>query len=160
MIFLGIDPALRTTGYAFLKKDGNNIIYISSGIINTGKLDMPLAIAKIMGEVNSIAIQFSPCVASMEKIFINKNPESSIKLSHARGAIMGVLAQNKILIEEYAPNFIKKAITGAGKADKEQMKQMINMLLPGHNFSQYDEIDAIAIAYTSILHHNLNKYIL
>ena len=157
MIFLGVDPALRNTGYALLKKRDNNIEYIASGIISTGKIEMPLAIAQIMNEIMTLCQTYKPYRASMEKIFINQNPESSIKLSHARGAIMGVLAQNNIPIEEYAPNFIKKAIAGAGRADKEQMKQMINMLVPGHNFIQHDQIDAIAIAYTSILHQNLNQ---
>ena len=157
MIFLGIDPALRTTGYALLEKKGNIISYVTSGIITTGKMELPISLAKIMKEINIICNTYKPCLASMEKIFINNNPESSIKLSHARGAIMGVIAQNNILIEEYSPNFIKKAITGAGKADKEQMKRMINILLPGYNFEQYDEIDAIATAYTSTLYQNLNK---
>ena len=156
MIFLGIDPALRTTGFAVLEKKGNNITYIKSGIICTAKLDMPFALAKIMKELDEICNIYKPQIASIEKIFVNINPQSSIKLSHARGAIIGVLAQNSIAILEYSANFIKKAITGAGKADKEQMKQMINMLMPGHYFNQYDEIDAIAIAYTSILHQNFH----
>jgi crossover junction endodeoxyribonuclease RuvC len=159
MIILGIDPALRTTGYAVLEKQGNNIIYIKSGIITTGKLEMPLAIAKIMDEISIICKAYKPQIASIETVFINKNPESSIKLVHARGGVIGILAQNNIPIQEYTPNFIKKAITGAGKADKEQMKHMINMLLPGYNFEQYDEIDAIAITYTAIIHQNLSKYI-
>jgi crossover junction endodeoxyribonuclease RuvC len=157
MIFLGVDPALRSTGYALLKKQDNNIEYITSGVICTGKIEMSFALAKIMDEIMKLCESYKLYRASMEKIFINQNPESSIKLSHARGAIMGVLAQNNIPIEEYSPNFIKKAIAGAGRADKEQMKQMINMLLPGYNFIQHDQIDAIAIAYTSILHQNLNQ---
>ncbi len=160
MIILGIDPALRTTGYAVLEKRGINVIYIKSGIITTGKLDLPSSIAKIMNEILKICNTYKPDIASIETIFINKNPESSIKLVHARGGIMGIIAQNNIPIQEYAPNFIKKAITGAGKADKEQMKQMINMLLPGYNFEQYDEIDAIAIAYTAILHNDFNQNVI
>lgn len=118
---------------------------------------MPIAIATIMDEIDKICKVYQPDISSMEKIFINKNPESSIKLSHARGGIIGILAKNSIPIVEYSPNFIKKAITGAGKADKEQMKQMVNMLLPGHSFNKFDEIDAIATAYTAILHQDFNN---
>ena len=151
MIILGIDPALKNTGYGVLRKEGNSIIYLSSGIIQTKNAPMTEALAYISNRIGEIIEEFRPDSTSLEKVFINKNPLSSMSLCYARGAILAVIGKYNLPVEEFAPNLIKKSIAGSGTATKDQMISMVNILLPGHNFTNHDEVDAIACAYAATI---------
>lgn len=151
MIILGIDPALKSTGYGVLRKEGNSIIYVSSGIIQTKNTPLPTALADISSRISEIIEEFHPDSTALEKIFINKNPLSSMSLCYARGAILAVIGKHKLSVQEFAPNLIKKSIAGSGKATKEQMIAMVNILLPGHSFTNHDEVDAISCAYITTI---------
>lgn len=155
MIILGIDPALTKSGWGIIETKGSSIKYIASGTILT-KANELLAdrLAYIYSEIEKTIELYKPEVASMEEIFINVNAQSSIKLCHARGAIMAAIGKYKLPLKEFAPNKIKKTISGAGKADKSQIIYMINMMMPGSNISQEDEADALAAAYTCWAYSN------
>ena len=151
MIILGIDPALKNTGYGLLRKEGNSIIYVSSGIIQTKNTPLPQALFYISNRIDEIINEFNPDSVSLERVFINNNPLSSMSLCYARGSILATIGKYKLPIEEFAPTLIKKSIAGSGKATKEQMISMVNILLPGHNFTNHDEVDAISCAYTATI---------
>ena len=151
MIILGIDPALNSTGYGVLRKEGNIIIYVSSGTIQTKHAPLPDALSDISYRIGEIIEEFKPDSAVLEKIFINKNPLSSMSLCYARGSILAVIGKYNLPVEEFAPNLIKKSIAGSGRATKEQMISMINILLPGYNFTNHDEVDAISCAYVATI---------
>lgn len=149
MIILGIDPALTKSGWGIIETKGSSIKYIASGTILT-KSDQKLEdrLSYIYSEIKKIIELHKPEAASMEEIFVNVNAVSPIKLCHARGAIIAAVGRYKIPLREFAPDKIKKTISGAGKADKSQIIYMINMMMEGANISQEDEADALAAAYT------------
>jgi crossover junction endodeoxyribonuclease RuvC len=150
MIILGIDPGVNNVGYGIVKFNSpGNINYIFSGLIRTcSKNLLHQRLGIITKKVQEIIIQFTPNAIGMEKVFINSNALSSMKLSHARGAIMSVIGNTDIYFEEVAPNTAKKTLTGYGHADKMQVMYMITKTINNINgkISQ-DESDALAIAY-------------
>lgn len=149
MIILGIDPAITFTGWGVINFKGNALSYIESGIISTNASDsMTSRLSFISKAIDEIIEKFKPDVTAMEEVFINKNALSSIKLSHARGAIMAAVGRHNIAMHEFAPNKVKKTLTGVGHADKEQMLHMIKIILPTAKITKLDEADALAVAYT------------
>jgi crossover junction endodeoxyribonuclease RuvC len=145
---LGIDPALTTTGWGIIESQGSAIKYIASGTIKTKATEtLAFRLAFIANEIEKIIIKFKPNITGLEEIFINVNAVSSIKLAHARGAIISVIGKHNIELTEFAPNKIKKTIVGVGKAEKEQVMYMINMIMPTAKITQLDEADALAAAY-------------
>lgn len=149
MVILGIDPGINCTGWAVIETGRNQALYIDSGYITTNISDsLELRLAKICSEIGIVIDRFIPMMAAMEEIFVNKNFQSSLKLSHARGAIMATIGLKSIPLCEFAPNYIKKTVVGVGRAEKSQIQRMVTLLVKGAKFSKVDEADALAIAYT------------
>jgi len=152
---LGIDPGLLHTGWAVIETAGSERKYIASGVIlpkKNGALAERLAI--IFNEVSHLLDTYKPDVCSVEITFVNKNPQTTLILGHARAAAMVAISVRGIQIYEYEPNRIKKTLTSAGHADKEQVYKMVRILLPMANPKTPDESDAIAIA---LAHANMSK---
>lgn len=147
-IFLGIDPALNSTGYAILQKKGNSSILIECGIIkNKIETDFMQKLVHIFDSVSQICTLYKPIACGIEETFLNVNASSSLKLGTARGAILTAVAKQGIPIFEYSPNNIKKTITGFGKADKSQVQFMVEKMVQNIKPNlKPDEADAIAIA--------------
>ena len=149
MRILGIDPGLLHTGWAIIERDGPSRHYIASGVIlPPAKLSLPERLDFIFKGVSELCEKFRPDVCSIEIIFSNKNPKTTLLLGHARAAAIVAVANNNVPVFEYEPNVIKKALTGAGHADKEQIYKMLKILLPAAKPKTPDESDAIAIAMT------------
>ncbi|QXK92322.1 crossover junction endodeoxyribonuclease RuvC [Neoehrlichia mikurensis] len=149
---IGIDPGLNNTGWGILSF--NNIYDISlveSGVISTLKeSNTSDKLHKIYVSLTKIIQSYNIDEASIEKIFININPKSSISLCYARGISLLSLRISGIPISEYSPTFIKKSITGNGHATKNQILFMINNTLKCKNFPKYDISDALAVAICHI----------
>lgn len=144
---LGIDPGLLHTGWAVVEASGQTRKYIASGVIlPNSKLEMAERLVTIFREVTKICETFSPDECSIEITFVNKNPKTTLILGHARSAAIVAVANQDIPIFEYEPNKIKKALTGAGHADKSAVDKMVQILLPNAHPKTADEADAIAIA--------------
>ncbi len=150
---LGIDPGLRRTGWGVIDVDGNRLIYVGCGSVESRETS-PLAerllaihqgLARILGE-------FSPAEAAIEQTFVNKDGASTLKLGQARGVAMLAPAAFGISVAEYAPNLVKKTVVGAGHADKNQIRVMLGILLPKANPGSADAADALAIAITHAHH--------
>ncbi len=153
---LGIDPGLVHTGWAVIDSQGPTRKYIASGVIlPPTKAEFPARLAIIFRGLDQICKQFMPEQCSIEVIFVNKNPKTTLALGHARAAAIVAVANNDIPVFEYEPNKIKKALAAAGHADKEQITKMVRMLLPAANPKTPDEADAIAIA---LAHSNMSKF--
>jgi len=160
MIILGLDPALTTTGWGVIEASGSSISYISSGhIVTKPDETMPLRLAHIISEIEKVILEFKPQIAGMEEVFVNMNASSSLKLAHARGAIMSIVGRYHIPLQEFAPNKIKKTLVGAGKADKAQVIYMVNLLMPNAKITKYDEADALAAAYTCFAFYGNNAIV-
>tara|TARA_E500000178_G_scaffold327700_1_gene357005 strand:+ start:4390 stop:4893 length:504 start_codon:yes stop_codon:yes gene_type:complete len=146
---IGIDPGLINTGWGLIEVEGNVIRHIDHGLIKIKTSDdIAVRLLNIYEALILILSKHMPDEASIEKTFVNKNPNSSLKLGHARGVILLALAKKKLTCFEYAPNQIKKSIVGRGHADKDQIATMVTMLLSKKIEGNSDVSDALAIAIT------------
>lgn len=153
---LGIDPGLLHTGWAVIDVAGSMRKYVASGVIlPPTKIPLPERLAFIFNGVNDICENFNPDECSIEIIFVNKNSKTTLLLGHARAAAITAIAVRNIPVFEYEANKIKKALTGVGHADKEQIYKMLSILLPNAHPKTSDESDAIAIALT---HANTSRF--
>lgn len=147
MIIIGVDPGLIKTGWGIINKIDNSIKYIASGTIKTdAKLPLADRLKNIYNNLNELIEQYRPEQFSIEETFVNNNPISSLKLGHARGVAILAAANNNIPVFEYSPNLIKKSLTGAGKAEKQQMVAMVKYIFPTIELKTEDEADSLCIA--------------
>jgi len=147
MIILGIDPGLRTTGFGVIEKQGGRLRYIASGTIKTGlEGALPPRLKVILGGISEVIATYRPSCAAIEKVFVNVNPQSTLLLGQARGAAITALVGADLDVAEYSATQIKQAVTGTGKAAKEQVQDMVArlLLLPGLPGS--DAADALGVA--------------
>ena len=156
-IIIGIDPSLTKTGVGLIKVDNQaSISFLASRTIYTNAKDsIAKRVLDLHNNLNQIIADFSPDVAVIEEVFVNKNPMSSLKLGHGRGALILSLAINNLPVYEYSATNIKKSVTGVGRADKSQMMQMIKYLLPKADFKTEDEADALAVAICHVNNFSL-----
>ena len=150
---LGIDPGLRRTGWGVIESDGNRLIYVGCGSVETSEL-LPLAsrLLLIHQGLSQVLAEFMPVEAAIEQTFVNKDGVATLKLGQARGIAMLAPALVGIAVAEYAPNQVKKTVVGAGHADKAQIQMMIKILLPKAVPDSPDAADALAIAITHAHH--------
>lgn len=153
---IGIDPGLLHTGWAVIDSVGQTRKYVASGVILPPKNEsLANRLAYIYNGIAEICDQFNPDECSIEIIFVNVNPKTTLVLGQARAAAMVAVATREIPVFEYEPNKIKKAIACAGHADKEQVYKMVRMLLPTALPKTPDESDALAIA---LAHSNMMRF--
>lgn len=153
---LGIDPGSRFTGYGIIDKHGNKLKYIASGTISTVKEpSLQYRLKKIFDELSALIQEYRPDVGSIEKMFHSVNAQSTLILGHARGVAMLALSMQELEANEYSPNEVKSAVVGAGKASKEQVQAMVQILLNQRRKMSLDESDALGIA---ICHAHTNQY--
>ncbi len=144
---LGLDPGLRLTGWGLIECHGNRLTHIAHGTIKVNtKQDLDLRLKDLFEGLSKIIQDLQPHEAAVEETFLNKNPATTLKLGLARGIVMVAPAAQGIRVGEYSANHVKKTVVGAGHADKEQVKTMINYLLPACGNLTYDEADALAVA--------------
>lgn len=154
MNILGIDPGSMRTGFGIIKANKLKLSYVASGCIVTSG-DFNDKILTIFDGIVNITKKYDVDVAVVERIFMRPdrpNPDSAIKLGHARGAIISALGANNIKIVEYSPNQIKKSVVGKGHADKEMVLFMIQTLLNLSKKPKKDASDAIAAAVCHAYH--------
>ncbi|MEW6767263.1 MAG: crossover junction endodeoxyribonuclease RuvC [Pseudomonadota bacterium] len=150
---LGIDPGLRRTGWGVIDIEGNRLIYVGCGSVESrDTLSLAERLLAIHRGLAKILSEFQPMEAAVEATFVNKDGASTLKLGQARGVAMLAPAQAGILVAEYAPNQVKKTVVGAGHADKNQIRVMLGVLLPKADPKTPDAADALAIAITHAHH--------
>lgn len=158
MRILGLDPSISSTGWGIIDVEGNRLSYVADGFIPTpAKHPLSQRLHIIYDELKHVIELYKPTEASIEITFLNSNPETSLKLSMARGVVCLMPELYGIPLYEYEPNKIKKTLTGIGRADKNQVETMVKILLPGCHPKNNDSSDALAIAIT---HCNLRKSII
>lgn len=147
MIILGLDPGLGTTGWGVIRAEGNRLSHIANGQIKTdAKMPLPARLVALDTAIAAIIAAHAPQSAAAEEIFVNDNPQSTLKLAHARGVALLCAARGGMTVGEYAPRLVKKAVTGVGNASKDQVRFMVERLLPGVVISGPDAADALAVA--------------
>lgn len=147
MIILGLDPSLTCTGWGVLRAEGSRLTHIANGELPTDpKADMPERLAALQAGIAEVIAQHRPLRAACEEVFLNKNPQSSLKLAQARGAVLAACGLVGLAVREHAARAVKQAVVGTGGADKKQVAAMVKVLLPGAAIAGSDAADALAVA--------------
>ncbi len=153
MIILGLDPGLGTTGWGLIDAEGNRLRHLGNGQIKTSTaVALPRRLADLAVQLEALLAEHRPDGAAVEEVFVNSNPQSTLKLGQARGVVIMTAARSGIEVGEYAPTLVKKAVVGTGKADKPQVHAMVVRLLPGAKIASADAADALAVAITHAHH--------
>src|SRR6267143_1060802 len=147
MRVLGLDPGLRHTGWGVIDVAGNRLSYVADGVVHA-PTDLPLAerLVVLFRHVIDVLERFRPDEAAVEETFVNKNASSTLKLGVARGVVLLAPAERGLPVAEYSANLVKKAVVGAGHAEKSQVQLMVRRLLIGCSGGEPDAADALAVA--------------
>jgi len=150
---LGLDPGLGTTGWGVIEADGNRLRHVANGQIRTDtSAPLPRRLAALADQLEALIADQQPEAAAAEEVFVNKNPQSTLKLGQARGVVLMCAARCRIDVGEYSPTLVKKAVVGTGAAEKAQVHAMVARLLPGVTIAGPDAADALAVAITHAHH--------
>ena len=144
---IGIDPGLANTGYGIISFSNNRFECIEYGSISTE----PHLLLKIFDRVSELIEKYRPKEAGIETLYFAKNATSAMSVSEARGVVLLALAQGGVRVGEYAPNSIKKAVTGIAQAEKRQVQEAVKLILGLKEIPRPDHAaDALAAAITKI----------
>ena len=150
---LGLDPGLGTTGWGLIHVEGNRLSHIANGQMKTDTAAaLPERLADLSRQLEALIADIAPDAAAVEEVFVNKNPQSTLKLGQARGVVLMIAARSGMPVAEYAARLVKKAVVGNGNAEKVQVHAMVSRLLPGAKIAGPDAADALAVAITHAPH--------
>jgi len=153
MIILGLDPGLGTTGWGLIAADGNRLTHVGNGQIKTdGAMSLATRLMALDMALTALILEHRPDGAAVEEVFVNVNPQSTLKLGQARGVILLNAARSGMEVGEYAARLVKKSVVGVGNASKDQVHAMVQRLLPGAKIVGSDAADALAVAITHAHH--------
>jgi len=146
-VILGLDPSLACTGWGVVRLEGNRLTHIANGQLPTNTA-APLAqrLAALQSALTEVIERHSADRAAVEEVFVNKNPQSTLKLAQARGAVLAACGAAGLEVREHAARLVKKAVVGTGAAEKAQVQAMLGVLLPGALVAGPDAADALAVA--------------
>jgi len=153
VIILGIDPGLTVTGYGVIRSEGNRIAPLDWGAIRSGSGPLAERLVGIYTELTAVILKHKPDLASVEDIFLGRNPRSALLMGHARGVALLAAAHQKVPVCEYPTAVIKQSVVGGGRAAKEQVSYMVIRLLGlgGDVKLQADAADALAAALCCVI---------
>jgi len=146
-LILGLDPSLSCTGWGVIRTEGARIVHIANGQVPTdAKAPMAARLADLQAALADVIAAHRPDRAAAEEVFVNKNPQSTLKLAQARGCVLAACGAAGLAVNEHAARLVKKAVVGTGGADKQQVQAMVKILLPGVQIAGADAADALAVA--------------
>lgn len=152
-LIIGLDPGLACTGWGVIAAEGNRLSHVANGQVRTdAKASLPERLVRLDAALGAVLEAHCPMAAAVEEIFLNDNPQSTLKLGQARGVVLLSTARRGIAVGEYAPRLVKKAVVGTGAAEKAQVHAMVQRLLPSAKIAGADAADALAVAITHAHH--------
>jgi len=155
---LGIDPGSRLTGYGVIEVQERRTVYIASGCVRIADENFPERLRTIFEGIGEVVERYRPTEIAIEKVFVQRNVDSALKLGQARGAAICAVVSRSLPVAEYSPTQIKQALVGRGAAAKEQVKHMVKTLLQLIENPQVDAADALACALChSHTRHTLSR---
>ena len=158
MIFLGIDPGSRHTGFGVIEKQGERLVAVEHGRISPSTRDaLPTRLNLLSREVGSLVDRARPEAVALETPFHGVNSRSLIVLAQARGALLAAIAARDLPIREYSPAEIKSAVSGNGRADKGQVATMVSLILGLPEPPNEDASDALAAAICCAQRHRFDQ---
>jgi len=147
VLILGLDPSLSCTGWGVIRAEGSRIAHVANGHVPTdAKAPLAERLAALQAALAEVIAAHCPDRAAAEEVFVNKNPQSTLKLAQARGAVLAACGAAGLAVNEHAARLVKKAVVGTGGADKAQVQAMLKVLLPGARIAGADAADALAVA--------------
>ena len=147
MLILGLDPSLSCTGWGIVRSEGARLSHVANGQVATdAKAPMAARLDHLHAAIAAVIATHSPDRAAVEEVFLNKNPQSTLKLAQARGAVLAACGRASLPVAEHAARLVKKAVVGTGGAEKTQIQAMLKVLLPGVAVAGTDAADALAVA--------------
>ena len=147
MKILGIDPGSRAAGYGIVDFSEGRLNFVCCGVIRVNtKQPFPERLLEIHRGISEVIDKHQPDLAAVEEVFMAKNPNSALKLGHARGVLILAAVQQKLSPAEYTPRQIKQAVAGYGNADKSQIQHMVKAILSLAKSPSHDAADALAVA--------------
>jgi crossover junction endodeoxyribonuclease RuvC len=147
MIVIGLDPGLGCTGWGVVAKSGNRLSHVANGQVRTDpQASLAERLVMLDRELSDVIARHAPDAGAVEEVFVNANPQSTLKLGQARGVCLLALARAGLPVSEYATRLVKKALVGTGGAEKAQVQAMLKVLLPGVKLAGADAADALAVA--------------
>jgi crossover junction endodeoxyribonuclease RuvC len=152
MRIIGIDPGLRRLGWGVIEADGARMRHVANGHCLSEGETLAERLLSLYRQLSEVTERHAPAAAAVEMTFVNRDGAGTLKLGQARGVAMLVPAAAGIPVAEYAPNAVKKAVVGAGHADKRQIDHMVRMQLPGCDPVGPDAADALALALCHAAH--------
>jgi crossover junction endodeoxyribonuclease RuvC len=153
MRILGLDPGLGITGWGVIEAERNRLRHLANGQIKTDTAaPLPKRLAALADQLEALIGEQRPQGAAVEEVFVNANPQSTLKLGQARGVVIMVAARAGLEVGEYAARLVKNAVVGTGGAEKAQVHAMVSRLLPGVKIAGPDAADALAVAITHAHH--------
>jgi len=156
---LGLDPGLCNLGWGVVDWDEARLIFVACGTIGPApQMGMGNRLTALFAGLERVLAAWAPTEAAVEETFVNGNARSALKLGQARGIALLVPARAGLSIAEYAPNSVKKTVTGTGHADKAQIRAMIRYLLPKAAPETPDAADALAVAITHAHHRRARAF--
>jgi len=151
MRILGIDPGLRTTGFGVVEKHGSQLVYVASGTIKTNKQEqgnLAERLKVLFDGIHEVAQRYQPDTSAVEIVFVNVNPQATLKLGQARGACLTALVSCDLPVAEYTALQMKQAVAGHGRAAKAQVQEMVKRMLNLSGLPGPDAADALGLAIT------------
>lgn len=153
MLIIGLDPGLACTGWGVIAAEGNRLSHVANGQVRTDpKQALAARLVRLDEALGAVIETHAPAEAAVEEVFLNENPQSTLKLGQARGVVLLAAARRGLGVGEYAARLVKKAVVGTGGADKAQIHAMVQRLLPGARIAGADAADALAVAITHAHH--------
>jgi crossover junction endodeoxyribonuclease RuvC len=147
MRLIGLDPGLRHTGWGVVEAEGSRLRFLACGTVSSvGSADIATRLTQLYAGLAEILRCWQPGAAAVERTVVNRNPDSSLKLGHARGVVLLVAAHGGMPVAEYGSMEVKRAVTGTGHAAKEQVAMMVRVLLGPTVDAKADAADALAVA--------------
>lgn len=153
---LGVDPGLRNMGWGVVEQRGSRLSFIACGAAHSDAAATSAErLRQLYEQLGAVIALHAPDEAAVEETFVNRDPQSALKLGQARGIALLAPAMTGVPVAEYAANLIKKTVVGNGHADKAQVAAMVRVLLPQCATGSPDAYDALAVAITHAQHRGL-----
>ena len=158
VLILGIDPGLNRCGWGVVLSDGSRLAYVAHGVIKPPpQQQLASRLHDVFEQLCAVMEAHQPHEAAVEETFVNSNARAALALGQARGVALAAAARSGVVVAEYAPATVKKAVVGAGRADKTQIAFMVRRLLPAAGDVAADAADALGVALCHAAHGGFRR---